>query len=134
MIEAGWIKLYRKTMMNPIVMKDGDHLAIWVYLLLNATHEDYPALFGGKRITLKPGQLLTGYSSISTKLQINITKVRRVINDFENDNQIGRQVSNKNSLISILNWESYQTRDSQSDSQSDSQPTGNRQATDTKQE
>ena len=57
--QNGWIKLHRKMLDNPIVMKDADHLAVWVFLLLHATHTDYPALFKGKKIMLHPGQLLT---------------------------------------------------------------------------
>lgn len=111
----GWIKLYRKIIDNPIVTKDADHLAIWIYLLLNATHDDYPVLFKGERVVLKAGQLVTGCVSIATRLSINETKVRRVLKAFESDGQIDRQTSNKNSLISILNWEFYQGSDGQND-------------------
>ena len=37
----GYIKLHRKLLDNPVVMKSNDHLAVWMYLLLNATHQDY---------------------------------------------------------------------------------------------
>jgi len=104
----GWIKLYRKLLENPIVCKDSDHLAVWVYLLLNATHEAYPALFKGKKITLEPGQLITGRKSISNKLSVSESKVKRILIELENDHQIDRQRSNQNSLISILNWDKYQ--------------------------
>ena len=100
----GWIKLHRKTLYNPIVMKDSAHFAVWAYLLLNATHAEKQAIFKGKRIVLQPGQLITGCISISDKLKLNESKVRRVLNDIQNDGQIDRQTSNKNSLISILNW------------------------------
>lgn len=50
----GWIKLHRKMLDNPIVWKDNDHLAVWIYLLLNASHKDTDVLFKGKRTTLKP--------------------------------------------------------------------------------
>lgn len=137
----GWIKLYRKIMENPIVTKDADHLAIWVYLLLNATHDTYPALFKGEKVSLQPGQLLTGCNSISSRLSINETKVRRVLKAFESDGQIDRQTSNKNSLISILNWEFYQDGDGQSDipvtdnrQTSDGQMTDKRRTSDGKQE
>ena len=30
----GWIKLHRKMLDNPIVCKDSDYLAVWIYLLL----------------------------------------------------------------------------------------------------
>jgi hypothetical protein len=104
----GWIKLHRKLLENPIVCKDSDHLAVWVYLLLNATHEAYPALFKGKKITLEPGQLITGRKSISSKLSVSESKVKRILIELENDQQIDRRRSNQNSLISILNWDKYQ--------------------------
>jgi hypothetical protein len=109
----GWIKLHRKLLENPIVCKDSDHLAVWVYLLLNATHEAYPALFKGKKITLEPGQLITGRKSISSKLSVSESKVKRILIELENDQQIDRQRSNQNSLISILNWDKYQECDQQ---------------------
>lgn len=113
----GWVKLHRKMLDNPVVMKDSDHLAVWVYLLLNATHAEYPALFKGKKIMLQPGQLITGCVSIGNQLSISESKVRRTLNDFISDGQIDRQASNKNSLITVLNWDLYQTYDGQSDIQ-----------------
>lgn len=104
----GWIKLHRKMQDNPIIMKDADHLAIWVYLLLNATHAEYPALFKGQKIMLQPGQLITGRKSIAEQLKINESKVTRVLNAFESEQQIEQQTSNKNRLISLLNWDLYQ--------------------------
>ena len=123
----GWIKLHRKTLDNPIVMKDSAHFAVWAYLLLNATHAEKQAIFKGKRIVLQPGQLITGCISISDKLKLNESKVRRVLNDFQNDGQIDRQTSNKNSLISILNWGLYQKSGGQNDGKNDRQQTDNRQ-------
>ena len=98
-------------------MKDAEHLAVWMYLLLNATHAEYPALFKGKKIMLQPGQLITGCISIGNQLSISESKVRRTLNDFIIDEQIDRQTSNKNSLITILNWDLYQNFDGQNDSQ-----------------
>lgn len=113
----GWVKIYRKMLDNPIVWKDSDTVAIWVYLLLNATHKAIPALFKGKKIQLEPGQLITGTISISKKLKINKDKVQRTLKCFEDDKQIAQQTSNKNRLISILNWDEYQNSDNQNDKQ-----------------
>lgn len=113
----GWIKIHRKVLENPVVMKDTEHFSIWMYLLLNATHKEYPVIFKGKKIILLPGQLITGSISIGKALKINESKVRRVLNNLKNDGQIDRQTSNKNSLITILNWELYQRCDGQIDEQ-----------------
>lgn len=126
----GWIKLHRKMLDNPIIMKDADHLAIWMYLLLNATHAEYPALFKGEKIMLQPGQLITGRKSIAAKLSINESKVRRVLECFENDQQIDRQRSNQNTLISLKNWDRYQCFDQQSDQQmTNERPTSDQRVT-----
>lgn len=128
----GWIKLHRKMLDNPIIMKDAEYLAVWMYLLLNATHAEYPALFKGKKIMLQPGQLITGRKSIAEELSVNESKVRRIMDAFENDQQIDRQRSNKNTLVSLKNWDKYQIFDLQNDQQStnnrptiDQQPTTN---------
>lgn len=111
----GWIKLHRKILENPIVCKDCETLSIWTYLLLNATHTQIPAVFKGEKIILKEGQLLTGILSISKKLKIDKSKVQRTLKLFENDNQIKQQMSNQNRLISILNWNNYQSNEKQID-------------------
>lgn len=113
----GWIKVYRQMLDNPIVCKDSDHIAVWIYLLLNATHTEYDTLFKGKRTTLQKGQLITGTISISKKLKINKDKVQRILKRFEIDKQIEQQTSNKNRLITILNWDKYQITDKQFDKQ-----------------
>lgn len=104
----GWIRLHRKLLDNPIVCKDPDHIAVWVYLLLNATHSGYDTIFEGGRITLKPGQLITGRKSISSNLKVSESKVQRILKTFENEHQIEQQTTPRNRLISILNWSQYQ--------------------------
>jgi len=113
----GWIKLHRKILDNPIIMKDSDHLAVWAYLLLNATHAEYPALFKGQKIMLQPGQLLTGRKSIADQLKISESKVTRILNAFKSEQQIEQQTSNKNRLISIINWDLYQISEQQIEAQ-----------------
>ena len=124
----GWIKIHRKMLENPIVMKDSDHLAVWVYLLLNAAHKERKVLFKGDKIMLQPGQLITGRNAMADFLGISESKVKRVLSDFEGDQQIDRQRSNKNSLISLINWDKYQFFDQQSDQQVTSKMTSQRPA------
>lgn len=104
----GWISLHRKILDNPIVCKDADYFAVWTYLLLQATHKNMDAIFKGKRITLLPGQLITGRKSIAEKFNIDEYKVQRILKCFENEQQIAQQTSPQNRLISILRWNEYQ--------------------------
>ena len=113
----GWVKLHRKMLDNPIIMKDADYLAVWMYLLLNATHSEYPALFKGEKIMLQPGQLITGRKSIAGALKVNESKVTRILKAFKNEQQIEQQTSNKNRLITVVNWDKYQLCDQQTEQQ-----------------
>lgn len=113
----GYIKLYRQILDNPIVCKDGECFAIWCYLLLNATHTEYDTIFKGKRITLIPGQLITGRKSIAQKLKVDESKVQRFLKLLEIEQQIEQQKSNKNRLITIINWNKYQENEQQIEQQ-----------------
>ncbi|MCY9543806.1 hypothetical protein M5X02_24510, partial [Paenibacillus alvei] len=113
----GWIKLHRKTLENPVVCKDSDYIAVWMYLLLNATHKEYQTMFSGERITLQPGQLITGRKTIAEKFNIHESKVQRILKSFEIEQQIEQQNSNKNRLISILSWSEYQGSEQQIEQQ-----------------
>jgi len=113
----GWIKLHRKTLDNPIVMKDTDHLAVWMWLLLNATHSDHDTIYEGERITLKAGQFITGRKIISKELKINESKIQRILKTFEIEQQIEQQTNPRCRLISILRWSDYQLDEQQSEQQ-----------------
>jgi hypothetical protein len=106
----GWIKIHRKTLNNPVVMKSTDHLAVWIYLLLKATHTERDIIFEGERITLKPGQFTTGRKVISQEWGINVneSKIQRILKTFEIEQQIEQQTTPRCRLISILNWQEYQ--------------------------
>ena len=129
----GWIKLHRKMLDNPIVLKDADHLAIWVYLLLNATHEDYKTLFGGKAFMLHPGQLITGRKKIAKALNINEHKVERVLKLFKIEQQIEQQPKPYGSVITILNWNDYQQFEQQDEQQMSNERATSEQPVSTKQ-
>lgn len=113
----GWVKLHRKMLDNPVVMKDADHLTVWVYLLLVATHKDLPTMYGGKKIILHPGQLVTGRKKISKATGVNESKVKRILNLFESDQQIDQRKERYGTLISINAWNEYQLCDQQNDQQ-----------------
>ena len=114
---VGYIKMYRSILDNPIVCKDSEVFAIWCYLLLEATHEGYETLFGKERITVKKSQLVTSRKSISNKFGINESKVERTFTLFKNEHMIEQQSSTKNRLITILNWDKYQSKEQQNELQ-----------------
>jgi len=124
----GYIYLQRKLLDNPVVMKDAEHLAVWIYLLLKANHSPKDALFGKERITIQRGQLITGRKKISSDLGVNQSKVRRILKLFKSDQQIDQRTSPVNSLITILNYGDHQQVANKVDNR---WPTGGQQVTTT---
>lgn len=114
---SGYIKLYRKLLDNPIVCKDPDHLAVWIYLLLNATHKQQKKMFEGEVITLNPGQLITGRKSISAQIKVSESKVQRVLKLLESEQQIEQQTTPRNRLITVVSWQEYQSGEQQIEQQ-----------------
>lgn len=127
----GWIKLHRKVLDNPIVMKDTEHFAVWVYLLLKASHTEYPVIFGGQKMVLHPGQLITGRKKIASDIGISESKVFRILKTLKIEQQIEQQASNKNSLISIINWDEYQSGEQQTEQQVNNSRTASEQQVNT---
>ena len=111
--DKGYVRVHRKILDNPIVMKDCEHLSIFIYLLLKATHTSIEQNFKGKAISLTKGQLITGREIISKELKVNSSKVQRVLSFFEKNKIIEQQTSNKNRLITIKNWDKYQFSEQQ---------------------
>lgn len=128
---SGWIKMHRKLLDNPIVCKDSDHLAVWTYLLLNATHKEFPAVFGKEKIMLQPGQLITGRKAIADKFRVSESKIQRILSAFESEHQIEQQTGNKNRLISILSWSDYQDSEQQDEPQMNNKRTTSEQQVNT---
>ena len=125
---VGYLKLYRQTLDNPTVMKDADHLAIWMWLLMNAKFAPTDVIFNEQRITLQPGQLVTGRKVISATLGCSESKVQRVLSCYESEHMIGQQTSRRGRLITICSWDKYQVTEQQSEQQ-----TNNRRTTDEQQ-
>ena len=104
----GHISLHRKMFDNPVVCKDADHLAVWVYLLCMAVWKPTDVTFHGKKLTLSPGQLTTGRKAIADKLKISESKVQRILKTFEIEHQIEQQTDRQCRLITIVSWSKYQ--------------------------
>lgn len=116
-MQQGWIKLHRKLLENPFVMKDAEFFSLWIYLLLHATHDNYSVVFKGQKRILNPGQMITGRKKMAEDLHINESKVYRILKVYESEQQIEIETSNKKSIITICHWNEYQKFEQQNEQQ-----------------
>lgn len=115
-MSEGYIKLFRKILDNHVIMSDSDHLTLFIYLLLNAAHEETKVMFCDEEIILKRGELVTGRKNIADKLKINESKIQRMLDKFAKYEIIEQLKTNKGRLIIIKNWCRYQISEQQMNS------------------
>lgn len=89
--------------------------AVWIELLLRATHEGMEVLFNGERLRLKPGQLTTGAYQISKSTGVPRGTVERILKTFKSEEQIEVRSDRQCSLISVKNWDFYQKDEEQNE-------------------
>ena len=99
----GWIKLYR-SMLHWEWADVPEMVALWVRLLIMATHEEQQ--WHGK--TISRGQLVTTYLYLSEETGITMQKLRTCLERLKKSGQITMEVTNKYSVITICKYDSYQ--------------------------
>lgn len=132
----GWVKLHRD-LANKAIWKCStpEQKVILITLLLMANHDSNQWEWQGKKFTVQPGQFITSLSSIAENAGpgITIRNVRTALEKFEKYEFLTSKSTNKNRLITIVNWDFYQAKPKEvtnklaSDRQADDkQPTTNK--------
>ena len=109
----GFIKLHRAWTNNGTIMKDSDHLAVWVILHMLATVKEQERYFGKEKILVKSGQMIVVHRSIYEELKIEPTKLRRILKSFKNDGLIDYQTNRHETLITLTLWGDYQGKNAE---------------------
>lgn len=99
----GWIKLYRDIMDSPLY-RNAARFKLFVTLLLLAQHDDD----SGGAIELKRGQLLTSLSRLCATTSLTPKQVRCALSALERDEYIKIYATNKYSIVTVCNYDSYQ--------------------------
>jgi hypothetical protein len=108
----GWIALHRKLLSSPIAKKP-DAMLLLIHLLLSANHKDGQFILGNQAIDIPKGSLMTGRKSLSKSTGLHQSKIQRLLLLFEKMQIIEQQTKTKYRLISIINWEQYQSIEQQ---------------------
>lgn len=103
MKSEGYIKVFRSIedwewIGNP------NMLCLWIHLLLMANREDDE----WRGISIPRGSLITSRSQLAEVSGLTDNQVRRCIENLQNSQQITSKTTNKYTIITICNYESYQ--------------------------
>ena len=103
----GFIKLHRQ-IMEWEWYQDANTKAVFIHLLLNACYDE--CRFMGQPVNR--GQYMTSLARLSRDLNISVRQVRTAITRLEKTGEIDTLATNKSTLVTILNYGSYQIDDS----------------------
>lgn len=128
----GWVSVYRELLEKPIwITSTPEQKTILMTLMLMANHKDAEWEFKGEKYTVKKGQMITSLESIVLKCGkgVTIQNVRTALTRFEKYGFLTNESTNKNRLITLVNWEVYQHAEDEPNKQTNKQLTSNQQAT-----
>lgn len=129
---SGWIKIHRR-LLDWEWFDDHNTFRLFTYILLKANYE--PKKWHG--ISINRGQLLTSLPSLSDATGISVQSIRTSLAKLKSTGELTDKSTNKNRLLTIVNYDEYQSNDNEltgtsADNLTGQQQTTNRQLTATK--
>ena len=110
-MNQGWIKIYRCLTLSVVWQNlSPTYFKVFMALLLLAAYNPSEIFWEGKRFTLKPGQLITSLDALSHYCgNVSIQNIRTALKQLEAIGTITQTTSSSGRLITIANWDTYQT-------------------------
>ncbi|WP_321493945.1 hypothetical protein [uncultured Desulfobacter sp.] len=109
-MDRGWFKIYRRLAESDFwVSEPFSKPQAWVDLIALANHKPGTVWIRGVEISVNRGQTARSELTLSKRWKWSRKKVRNFLKWLEKEQQIEQQKSNVTSLISIINYDQYQT-------------------------
>lgn len=120
---AGFIKLHRK-FLKWEWQNDSKMVHLFLYIILSANFE--PKKWQG--IPIERGQFITGLKSLSLNTGLSIQSIRTCLKKLQNTKEITIKPTNKYSVITVVNYNTYQLREDTTNKQTNKPTTNNQQS------
>lgn len=114
----GWVRLDRRAI-NEDIGCHGERLAIWVLLLAWANWKDSKIEWEGSPKVVPRGSLVTGVAELAAYLKFPKTNVFRQLKYLEKRDSIRIESGTRGSIITICNYENYQSPENTSGTQAE---------------
>jgi DNA replication protein DnaD len=131
-MDRGYVKLWRKSLDSGI-MRNHKLWFFWCWCLMKATHKPIKQVVGFNLVELEPGQFVFGLNQASIETGISVQTIRTILKNLKNTENLTLKSTNKYSIVTIINWNTYQDDSHQTNNQINNQLTSNQQATNNKQ-
>lgn len=94
-LDAGWLKNHKLW-------------AFWSYCILKASYQEHDVIIGTQTVHLIPGQFIFGRKKAAEDLDLSEQEVRTILKYLEKSENLTIKSTNKFSIITIVNWNTYQ--------------------------
>ena len=108
-MQRGYIKVYRK-LLDSSLMRNPLCCVVFVHLLLRAAYQPCTVLANSRAVKLAPGQLVTGRRLLARELDLSEYTIRSCLVALQEAGIITVKPRSTCSLITIVNWNRYQSR------------------------
>lgn len=132
-MKRGYIKLWRKSLDGGL-LQNPKLWAFWSWCLLKASHKKHTQLVGFREVELEAGQFVFGRKKAAKELKMSERCIRTCLDNLKKTEKAIIKTTNKFSIITVVNWSTYQDKNTINDLQTDQQPTNRRPTSDHKQE
>ena len=106
----GWVSIYRQLFDNKD-LKDNNHIVIFLYMIVHASHKPAIVTYRNKRITLKRGQLAITVKDLAKRFNLSIKNVRTILKNLEVANTLAHTLHRQLSVYTIVNYNKFQDND-----------------------
>ncbi|HDI1501067.1 TPA: DnaD domain-containing protein [Staphylococcus aureus] len=122
---TGWISIDR-SIQNHWLFKEKrtfSKFEAWIYLLMEANHSKAKVPIGNQIVTVERGQRLTSILTLSDLFNWSRFKVKTFLDLLESDGMLEVKTTSKYTLITIVNYDFYQSEQRRNQHQNDIKPT-----------
>ncbi|HDB5583542.1 TPA: DnaD domain-containing protein [Staphylococcus aureus] len=122
---TGWISIDR-SIQNHWLFKEKrtfSKFEAWIYLLMEVNHSKAKVPIGNQIVTVERGQRLTSILTLSDLFNWSRFKVKTFLDLLESDGMLEVKTTSKYTLITIVNYDFYQSEQGRNQHQNDIKPT-----------
>lgn len=102
-MDRGWIKIYR-SLLDWEWFDDAETVKLFIYILLSANYEDKK----WRGMVVERGQYVVGIEALAKRLKTTRQKIRTRLEKMEKYGTIRTATTNRFTIVTICNYESYQ--------------------------
>jgi hypothetical protein len=112
MIENGYIKVYRKMVLNPVFSR-ALYFKVWMYCLFRANIQDKVLIIDGESYRVPKGSFVSSYRNIASECNesgkpISLSTLKYILNYLKVERMIEHLARRDFSHITIVNYDLYQ--------------------------